>query len=54
MARFDPASKVPEGQEAEIWVDATRLSLFDPDDGRNLTSGRRGRRQRARGAGETA
>ena len=25
-----------QGQEAELWVDATRLQLFDPEDGRNL------------------
>jgi multiple sugar transport system ATP-binding protein len=37
VARLDPASKVRPGQEAELWVDATRLQLFDPDDGRNLT-----------------
>jgi hypothetical protein len=27
---------VKQGQEAELWVDATRLQLFDPEDGRNL------------------
>ena len=36
VARLDPASKVKEGQEAELWVDAERLHLFDPEDGRNL------------------
>jgi multiple sugar transport system ATP-binding protein len=36
VARLDPASKVRQGEEAELWVDATRLQLFDPDDGRNL------------------
>jgi multiple sugar transport system ATP-binding protein len=36
VARFDPASQVRQGQEAELWVDATRLQLFDPEDGRNL------------------
>ena len=39
VARLDPASKVAEGQEAELWVDATRLQLFDPEDGRNLMVG---------------
>ena len=29
-------AKVKQGQEAELWVDATKLQLFDPDDGRNL------------------
>jgi hypothetical protein len=27
---------VKQGQESELWVDATKLQLFDPDDGRNL------------------
>ncbi|MBD0283613.1 MAG: ATP-binding cassette domain-containing protein, partial [Thermoleophilaceae bacterium] len=42
VARFDPQSQVRVGQEAEIWVDSTRLHLFDPDDGRNLTTDKRG------------
>jgi multiple sugar transport system ATP-binding protein len=37
VARLDPASKVSVGQEAELFVDATRLHLFDPDNGVNLT-----------------
>ena len=36
VARLDPASQVRQGQELELWVDATRLHLFDPEDGRNL------------------
>ena len=36
MARLDPASQVKEGEDAELWVDAHRLQLFDPEDGRNL------------------
>jgi multiple sugar transport system ATP-binding protein len=36
VARLDPAAKVKPGQEAELWVDGTRLQVFDPDDGRNL------------------
>ena len=36
VARLDPASEVGQGQEAELWVDATHLQLFDPEDGRNL------------------
>jgi multiple sugar transport system ATP-binding protein len=36
VARLDPASEVKQGQEAELWVDATKLQLFDPEDGRNL------------------
>ena len=38
VARLDPASEVKVGQEAELWVDASRLHLFDPEDGRNLTA----------------
>ena len=38
VARLDPASKVREGEESELWVDARKLHLFDPKDGRSLTS----------------
>jgi multiple sugar transport system ATP-binding protein len=37
VARLDAASKVSEGKEAEIWVDATKLHLFDPQSGQSLT-----------------
>jgi multiple sugar transport system ATP-binding protein len=42
VARFDPQSQVRVGEEAEIWVDPSKLHLFDPDDGRSLTSDKRG------------
>jgi multiple sugar transport system ATP-binding protein len=42
VARLDPQSKVRVGEEAELWVDASRLHLFDPEEGRNLTAGREG------------
>jgi multiple sugar transport system ATP-binding protein len=42
VARLDPASKVRVGQEAELFLDATRLHLFDPDNGINLTVEQRG------------
>jgi multiple sugar transport system ATP-binding protein len=42
VARLDPASNVTEGEDAELWVDATRLILFDPEDGRNLTTEQKG------------
>jgi len=42
VARLDPASEVEQGAEAELWVDATHLQLFDPDDGRNLMVDREG------------
>jgi multiple sugar transport system ATP-binding protein len=37
-ARLDAASKAKQGEEAELWVDATKLHLFDPEDGRSLTA----------------
>jgi multiple sugar transport system ATP-binding protein len=38
VARLEPASTVRVGQEAELWVDATRMHLFDLADGRSLTT----------------
>ena len=38
VARLDPDSQVKQGEEAELWVDASRLHLFDPEDGRSLTA----------------
>jgi multiple sugar transport system ATP-binding protein len=37
-ARLDAASKVRQGEELELWVDATKLHLFDPETGHNLTA----------------
>jgi multiple sugar transport system ATP-binding protein len=42
VARLDPQSRVRQGEEAELWVDATALHLFDPEDGRNLTTDKEG------------
>jgi multiple sugar transport system ATP-binding protein len=39
IARLSPESDVKEGSEAELWVDASRIQLFDPEDGRSLTAG---------------
>ncbi len=36
VARLDPASKVQEGQESELWVDTAKLHLFDAGDGHSL------------------
>ena len=47
VARLDAASQVDEGAEAQIWVDARRIHLFDPESGEALT-----RRQKA-GAAQT-
>jgi multiple sugar transport system ATP-binding protein len=42
VARLEPASQVKVGQEAELWVDASKVHLFDPEDGRNLTTDAKG------------
>jgi multiple sugar transport system ATP-binding protein len=37
VARLDPESRVRRGEEAELWVDATKLYFFHPEEGgRNL------------------
>jgi multiple sugar transport system ATP-binding protein len=38
VARLDPASRVRQGEESELWVDARKMHLFDPEDGRSFTS----------------
>jgi multiple sugar transport system ATP-binding protein len=38
VARLDPESRVKEGEEAELWADASKLHLFEPDSGRSLTA----------------
>ena len=54
VARLDPASEVKQGEEVELWVDATRLQLFDPerraqpDGGLGRARGGRGRCRRSR------
>jgi multiple sugar transport system ATP-binding protein len=35
-ARLDPASRVREGVDAELWVDATKIHLFDGRSGESL------------------
>jgi multiple sugar transport system ATP-binding protein len=37
VVSLDGASRIAEGDEAEIWVDATKIHLFDPATGENLT-----------------
>ena len=39
VARLDAATQVHEGAEAELWVDAQAVHVFDPATGRNLTVG---------------
>jgi multiple sugar transport system ATP-binding protein len=38
VARLDAESKVQEGQESELWVDAGRIHLFQADTGASLTA----------------
>ncbi len=49
---LDGASRIAEGDEAEIWVDASKMHLFDPDTGENLTVDRSKRRIRMPGGSE--
>jgi len=37
VVSLDGASRISEGQEAEIWVDGSKMHLFDPATGDNLT-----------------
>ena len=37
IVSLDGASMVKEGDEAEIWVDTSKMHLFDPESGENLT-----------------
>ena len=36
VARLDATSSVKEGQDAELWVDSSKIHLFDPATGQNL------------------
>jgi multiple sugar transport system ATP-binding protein len=40
VARLSAESKVREGEEAELFVDASHIQLFDPEDGSSLTADR--------------
>jgi multiple sugar transport system ATP-binding protein len=37
VVTLDADSRISEGQEAKLWVDPTRMHLFDPASGENLT-----------------
>jgi multiple sugar transport system ATP-binding protein len=39
VARLDAATRISEGQDAELWVDARAMHIFDPASGRNLSLG---------------
>jgi hypothetical protein len=37
VARLDAATRIREGQDAELWVDGRAMHVFDPATGRNLS-----------------
>ena len=37
MVSLDTASRIKAGDEAELWFDSSRMHLFDPASGDNLT-----------------
>ena len=37
VARLDAATRISEGQDAELWVDSRAMHIFDPATGRNLS-----------------
>ncbi len=37
VARLDAATRISEGQDAELWVDTRAMHIFDPASGRNLS-----------------
>jgi multiple sugar transport system ATP-binding protein len=39
VARLDPASRITEGENARLWVDARKVHVFDPATLSNLTLG---------------
>ena len=38
IARVDASSRLDEGKEGELWLDTTKLHLFDPATGERLAS----------------
>jgi multiple sugar transport system ATP-binding protein len=40
VVTLDAESRVTEGADAELWLDPSRMHLFDPGSGDNLTHGR--------------
>jgi multiple sugar transport system ATP-binding protein len=38
IARVDASSRVRHNQEVQLWLDTTKLHLFDPKSGRNLVA----------------
>ena len=50
VARIDAATRIREGDDAELWADLRSMHVFDPATGRNITLGDSGE---ARGASTT-
>ncbi|HZQ57754.1 MAG TPA: sn-glycerol-3-phosphate ABC transporter ATP-binding protein UgpC [Acidimicrobiales bacterium] len=42
VARFDAASTAARGQEVDVWIDTSRIHVFDPGTGENLSLRRPG------------
>jgi len=42
VARIDTATRIHEGDDAELWVDLRSMHVFDPTTGRNIALGRNG------------
>jgi multiple sugar transport system ATP-binding protein len=39
VARLDAATRIREGEDAELWIDTRAMHIFDPASGRNLSLG---------------
>ena len=39
VARLDAATQLKEGEDAELWLDARAIHVFDPSTGKNLALG---------------
>ena len=37
VVSLDPSSRIRDGETADLWLDPTRMHLFDPRSGENLT-----------------
>jgi multiple sugar transport system ATP-binding protein len=40
VVSLDADSRIAEGEDADLWLDPSRMHLFDPESGENLTHGR--------------
>jgi multiple sugar transport system ATP-binding protein len=38
VARLESASQIRKGQDAELWLDTTKMHFFDPSSGQNLAA----------------